>query len=73
MPSVTGNDVGRAVRGQRNALGLRVEDLAVRSGVAYRTIIRVEAGHDVTLSTLSKIAAGLEVSVHDLLTKDPAA
>lgn len=48
-------------------LGLRVEDVAASSGVAYRTIIRVEAGFDPQMGTLRRLAAALDTTPAELL------
>lgn len=42
------------------------ERLAERSGVAVRTIQRLEAGEDASLETLALIASALEVDVQEL-------
>jgi len=42
------------------------EKLAERSGVAVRTIQRLEAGEDASLETLALIASALEVDVQEL-------
>jgi transcriptional regulator with XRE-family HTH domain len=68
VPDVTGNrTLGDAIRARRTELGLRIEDLAYRSGVAYRTISRIESGYDPQLDTLRRLAVALEVSVGDLV------
>ncbi|WP_205881331.1 helix-turn-helix transcriptional regulator [Leucobacter viscericola] len=52
----------------RQNLGWSQERLASESGVATRTIQRLEAGNDVSLETLSLIADALDVSVEELFT-----
>ena len=50
----------------RKTRGWTQERLASRSGVAVRTIQRLEAGKDAGLETLSLIGSALGVSVRDL-------
>ena len=50
----------------RRARGWTQERLAAESGVAGRTIQRVEAGNDASLDTVALIADALEVPVRDL-------
>lgn len=54
------------IRDLRTARGWSQERLAEASGVAVRTIQRLEAGNDASLETLSLVATALEVSVRDL-------
>ena len=69
MSGVTSNssDLGTVIRARRMLLGLRVEDVAASSGVAYRTIIRVEAGFDPQMGTLRRLAAALDTTPAELL------
>ncbi|WP_066517447.1 helix-turn-helix domain-containing protein [Curtobacterium ammoniigenes] len=57
----------------RRARGWTQERLAAESGIAVRTIQRLEAGSDASLDTLSRIAAALEVEVSSLFAhvEDP--
>lgn len=50
----------------RRARGWTQERLAEESGVAVRTIQRLEAGSDASLESLSRIADALQVDVKDL-------
>ena len=50
----------------RKARGWTQERLAAESGVAARTIQRLEAGHDASLETVALIADALGVAVKDL-------
>ncbi len=61
------------VRALRDRLGWTVPTLADRSGVNEWTIRDLERGGsgDITLGTLSKLAAGLEVPVGCLLGERP--
>src|SRR5688500_1080893 len=76
MPSLataTGapTDVGPRVRALRDAAGLSLRDLAERSGVSAPMLSQVERGEtSPTLSVATKIAAGLELSLSQLLRLD---
>lgn len=50
----------------RKARGWTQERLAQESGIAVRTIQRMEAGNDASLETVSLVAAALQVPVGDL-------
>lgn len=52
----------------RQQLGWTQERLATESTVGIRTIQRIEAGHDASLETLSRVSSALGVSVRDLFT-----
>lgn len=54
------------IKDLRIARGWSQERLAEASGVAVRTIQRLEAGNDASLETLSMVAKALEVPVRDL-------
>lgn len=54
------------IKDLRIARGWSQERLAEASGVAVRTIQRLEAGNDASLETLSMVAEALEVPVRDL-------
>ncbi|WP_377322959.1 helix-turn-helix transcriptional regulator [Pimelobacter simplex] len=54
------------IKDLRTARGWSQERLADESGVAVRTIQRLEAGNDASLETLSMVAKALEVPVRDL-------
>ncbi|TNC47365.1 helix-turn-helix domain-containing protein [Mumia zhuanghuii] len=54
------------IKDLRTARGWSQERLAEVSGVAVRTIQRLEAGNDASLETLSMVANALEVPVRDL-------
>ena len=55
------------MRTLRQGAGMRVEDLASATGLASRTITRLEAGKEPSVSTLRRIAGAFGVSVADLL------
>ncbi|HVL91439.1 MAG TPA: XRE family transcriptional regulator [Actinomycetota bacterium] len=60
--------VGRRVRALREARGMSLRDLAGRSGVSAPMLSQVERGAtSPTLAVASKIAAGLDLSLSQLL------
>lgn len=63
--------VGRRVRALREAMGLSLRDLAERSGVSAPMLSQVERGEtSPTLASAAKIAAGLELTLSQLLRLD---
>jgi transcriptional regulator with XRE-family HTH domain len=63
--------VGERVRALRDAMGLSLRDLAERSGVSAPMLSQVERGEtSPTLAVAEKIAAGLELSLSQLLRLD---
>jgi transcriptional regulator with XRE-family HTH domain len=65
--------VGDRVRALREAMGLSLRDLAERTGVSAPMLSQVERGEtSPTLSVANKIAAGLELSLSQLLRLDEA-
>jgi transcriptional regulator with XRE-family HTH domain len=56
----------------RRTRGWTQERLAEESGIAVRTVQRVEGGNDASLETLSSIARALEVPVRELFGADGA-
>jgi transcriptional regulator with XRE-family HTH domain len=65
------NAVGRRVRALREAMGLSLRDLAQRSGVSAPMLSQVERGEtSPTLASAAKIAAGLELTLSQLLRLD---
>jgi transcriptional regulator with XRE-family HTH domain len=63
--------VGPRVRALRDAMGLSLRDLAERSGVGAQTLSQVERGEtSPTLASAAKIAAGLELTLSQLLRLD---
>lgn len=62
-------DIGKRVRTAREARGITQEELARRAGVPLNRVGRIETGAvtDPHYSTLSRIAAGLGVSVAELV------
>jgi transcriptional regulator with XRE-family HTH domain len=64
-------DVGPRVRALREAMDLSLRDLADRCGVSAPMLSQVERGEtSPTLSVAAKIAAGLELSLSQLLRLD---
>jgi transcriptional regulator with XRE-family HTH domain len=60
--------VGRNVRAQRHRLGLTQEALAHRAGMHPVEVGRAERGaRDLRVSTLAKLARGLDVPATELL------
>jgi XRE family transcriptional regulator, regulator of sulfur utilization len=65
--------VGARIRALREAMGLSLRELAVRSGVSAPMLSQVERGEtSPTLSVAGKIAAGLELTLSQLLRLDEA-
>jgi XRE family transcriptional regulator, regulator of sulfur utilization len=63
--------VGARVRALRDAMGMSLRDLAERSGVSAPMLSQVERGEtSPTLAVATKIAAGLELTLSQLLRLD---
>jgi transcriptional regulator with XRE-family HTH domain len=63
--------VGRRVHALRESMGFSLRDLAARSGVSAPMLSQVERGEtSPTLAVASKIAAGLELTLSQLLRLD---
>ena len=63
--------VGDRIRALREAMGLSLRDLAERSGVSAPMLSQVERGEtSPTLAVAAKIAAGLELTLSQLLRLD---
>jgi len=66
-------EIGTRVRALRDAMGLSLRDLTERSGVSAPMLSQVERGDtSPTLAVAAKIAAGLELSLSQLLRLDEA-
>jgi transcriptional regulator with XRE-family HTH domain len=64
-------DVGSRIRALREGMGLSLRELAERSGVSAPMLSQVERGEtSPTLAVAAKIAAGLELSLSQLLRLD---
>jgi transcriptional regulator with XRE-family HTH domain len=74
MSAATASDpvlIGPRVRALRDAMGLSLRDLAERTGVSAPMLSQVERGEtSPTLAVASRIAAGLELSLSQLLRLD---
>ena len=69
--SVNGQVFGTRIRHLRDAMDLSLRDLAERSGVSAPMLSQVERGEtSPTLSIAERIAAGLELSLSQLLRLD---
>src|SRR6185503_3475771 len=64
-------EVGSRIRALREAMDLSLRDLAERSGVSAPMLSQVERGEtSPTLSVAARIAAGLELTLSQLLRLD---
>jgi XRE family transcriptional regulator, regulator of sulfur utilization len=69
--SVNGHRFGTRIRSLRDAMDLSLRDLAERSGVSAPMLSQVERGEtSPTLAIAERIAAGLELSLSQLLRLD---
>jgi transcriptional regulator with XRE-family HTH domain len=60
--------VGANIKRQRKRLGLTQEEAAHRAGVHFVEFARAERGErDMRVSTVAKLARGLDVSASDLM------
>lgn len=75
MANVTSNStgLGTRIRELRLARDMRIEDLASVSGLALRTITRIEGGKEARLPTLRKLAAALDTTVAHLIDLEDVA
>src|SRR5688572_5337766 len=70
-PKNTTTQVGRRVRTLREARGLSLRDLALRSGVSAPMLSQVERGEtSPTLAVAERIASGLNLPLSTLLRLD---
>jgi transcriptional regulator with XRE-family HTH domain len=68
---VSASAVGRRIKALREAMGFSLRDLAERSGVSAPMLSQVERGEtSPTLAVAAKIAAGLELTLSQLLRLD---
>ncbi len=71
MSTVTEPTVGTRVKALREAMGLSLRELSARSGVSAPMLSQVERGEtSPTLAVAARIAAGLELSLSQLLRLD---
>jgi len=63
--------IAKTIRQQRKKFNLSQDKLSKLAGVAYNTIVKIEAGENQnpTIETLQKIAKALGIRVDDLLKK----
>jgi transcriptional regulator with XRE-family HTH domain len=60
--------IGQRIRVRREACGLLQREMASLAGLPVRTVGRIERGEaDMRVSTLTKIAGALGVSLKDLI------
>jgi transcriptional regulator with XRE-family HTH domain len=65
--------VARNLARLRAEQGLTFEALGAGTGLHWRHLQKIEAGEsNVTLVTIARLAKGLEVDAHELMTKPPA-
>lgn len=65
------NTIGSKIKKLRLEKDMTQEELAVKAGIPYATLIKIEGGavKNPTINTLQKLAQALEVSVDELLIK----
>ncbi|HEY2575235.1 MAG TPA: helix-turn-helix transcriptional regulator [Streptosporangiaceae bacterium] len=72
MPELTGAELGDRLRKLRRERGMTQEELAARSGISQIMIARTEQGKRFPrLPGLTKLATALDVSLSELLDKQP--
>ena len=57
------DELGRMLKARRQELGLTIKDLAQRAGKVREVIYRIEAGEDVTLSSLMAVLSALGLAM----------
>ena len=57
------DELGKRLREQRKALGMSKSELAQRAGKVREVIYRLEAGDDVTVSSLMAVLAALKLAI----------
>jgi predicted transcriptional regulator len=57
------DELGKRIREQRKALGMSKSELAQRAGKVREVIYRLEAGDDVTVSSLMAVLAALKLAI----------
>lgn len=65
------NTIGSKIKRLRLEKDMTQEELAVKAGIPYATLIKIEGDtvKNPTINTLQKLAEALEVSVDELLIK----
>jgi len=63
------SSIAKNIKRARKKLELTQEQLAVKAGIPYATLSKIESGQvtNPTVSTLKKIADALNISVDDIL------
>ena len=61
--TVFAEDFWGRIRLHRKALGLTLDELAQETGVAKKSLIRLENGQDIRLSTLTKVLDKLGIAL----------
>lgn len=69
MPDLAHAALGRKVRTLREAAGLSQQALAERSGLAIRTMTRLEQGEATKVATVEAVAAALGTTASELLAE----
>ncbi|WKZ27964.1 MAG: helix-turn-helix transcriptional regulator [Candidatus Dojkabacteria bacterium] len=66
------NSIAEKIRNKRSELGLTQEQLAIKAGIPYTTLSKIENDlvPNPTIKTLKKIADALGILVDDLLGND---
>jgi len=59
--------IGGTIRTARQRAGITQQALAERAGLALKTLSRIENGEDMNLSTLTAIAAALDIPLGELV------
>lgn len=63
--------LGATVQQTRRQRGWSQTALATQAGVSRPTIARIESGHDISATSLGRIAAALDLSLR-LVTEEPS-
>jgi len=64
--------IGGTIRAARQRAGITQQALAERAGLALKTLSRIENGEDMNLSTLTAIAAALDIPLGELVDQGAA-
>lgn len=61
--------IGQKIKKRRSDLGLTQDELARKADIPYTTLVKIETDSvkNPSIGTVKKIAAGLEVSIDDLI------
>lgn len=63
--------IGEIIQEMRKIKDMTQEELALKAGVSYTTLIKIERGSvkNPTIKTIQKLAIALDLSVDDILNK----